>query len=105
MAKQSYLSMKIDGASSALIASDFNELTTAAKNLAIHIGAVAGFGTSLLDRGCVRHRDLPCFFHPPLHFRFHCLFPHPQPTFSPVAAPDYIASFQNRVKLLRFRGQ
>ncbi|CAN1785136.1 tRNA modification GTPase MnmE [Linum perenne] len=49
MAKQSYLSMKIDGASSAVIASDFNELTTAAKNLAIHVGAVAGFGTSLFQ--------------------------------------------------------
>ncbi|CAN1307220.1 Cold-regulated 413 plasma membrane protein 2 [Linum perenne] len=49
MAKQSYLSMKIDGASSALIASDFNELATAAKNLAIHVGAVAGFGTSLFQ--------------------------------------------------------
>ncbi|CAN0879009.1 Cold-regulated 413 plasma membrane protein 4 [Linum grandiflorum] len=49
MAKQSYLAMKIDGASNALIASDFNELTAAAKNLAIHVGAVAGFGTSLFQ--------------------------------------------------------
>ncbi|CAL1389298.1 unnamed protein product [Linum trigynum] len=53
MWKKSYLAMMIDGGSSSfgseLIASDFKELTAAAKKLAIHVGIVAGFGTSFLE--------------------------------------------------------
>ncbi|CAI0406755.1 unnamed protein product [Linum tenue] len=53
MGKKSYLAMKIDGGSSSfgsdLIASDFKELTAAAKKLAIHVGIFAGFGTSFFE--------------------------------------------------------
>ncbi|CAL1372466.1 unnamed protein product [Linum trigynum] len=52
MAKKSFFEMKIDTASSYgsdLLASDFNELTAAAKKLAIHVGMVGGFATNFLQ--------------------------------------------------------
>ncbi|CAN1133587.1 Allene oxide synthase 1, chloroplastic [Linum perenne] len=52
MGKKSYLAMKTDRGSSLgseLISSDVRELAVAAKNLVIHLGIVAGFGTSFLE--------------------------------------------------------
>ncbi|CAN1773104.1 Cold-regulated 413 plasma membrane protein 2 [Linum perenne] len=52
MGKKSYLAMKTDRGSSLgseLISSDVKELAVAAKNLVIHLGIVAGFGTSFLE--------------------------------------------------------
>ncbi|CAN0927712.1 Cold-regulated 413 plasma membrane protein 4 [Linum grandiflorum] len=53
MGKKSYLAMKTDRGSSSLgadlISSDVKELAVAAKKLVIHLGIVAGFGTSFLE--------------------------------------------------------